>query len=241
MKPSGEASHHDRGGEAGSGNFRQVAVLLECRGPVAFSVRQGDPQLKAALQRKLLSRRRAGRCGKHGELGVGDAVARGHDVELARTHDHVAAHAVAVPDVAGERPGHCLQAGVRMRQHGHGHPVRTKAVQEAPGADGGEAPLRKRPQDVHGPDSSQRDFPCRPQLQARAVSGVPSGLSGRAQFFPGADFKVRHRPTLGRTPGLPAAALPATPSQAGAGRLTLEKPPGASAGEADGPTSKSWP
>ena len=106
-------------------------------------------------------------------------MARRHDVQFTGPDHHVAAHAVAVPDVPGQRPGHRLQPDVRVRQHGHRRPVRAEAVQEAPGADGGQAALGEGPPDVHGAHPAERHFPLRPQLQARAGRTLRGGRRDR--------------------------------------------------------------
>ena len=80
------------------------------------------------------------------DLGVADAVAGGHQVELAGPDHRVVAGAVAVLDLAGEQPAHRLQPGVRVRRDAHaagvGDVVGAVVVEEAPGADQRALPLR---------------------------------------------------------------------------------------------------
>ena len=73
---------------------------------VPVGVRQRHPQL-GAVQRRGRRRR---------DLGVADAAAGGHQVDLAGPHHRVVAGAVAVLDLAGEEPAHGLQPGVRVRR-----------------------------------------------------------------------------------------------------------------------------
>jgi len=84
---------------------------------------------------------------------MADAVAAGHQVQLAGPDDRVRAHAVAVLDRAGEQPAHGLQPGVRMRRHVHAvrDLVRPVVVGEAPRADQRPGALRQRPVHGHGP------------------------------------------------------------------------------------------
>ena len=72
-------------------------------------------------------------------LGVGDAVAGGHEVQLARPDQLHAADAVAVQHLALDQPAHRLQPGVRVRRDVHAgrvaDVVRPVVVDEAPGPD----------------------------------------------------------------------------------------------------------
>jgi len=82
--PQSRRADHPRG----RGVVREVAVGVAC------VIGQRDPQLDAVQDR--------GRLGRH--LGVADARARGHEVEFARTHHRMHATAVAMLDLAGEKP-----------------------------------------------------------------------------------------------------------------------------------------
>ena len=89
-------------------------MLLERRLPVAVAVRKGNPELKSALQRQ----QPAGvGIRQDRKLGVGYATPRRHDVQFPGPDHHIAAHAVPVPDVPGERPRDGLQSGVRVGEH----------------------------------------------------------------------------------------------------------------------------
>ena len=100
--------HGDPGGaEAGD---RQLGVVLERGRAVAGALRLRHPQLDAVLARRLA----AGRL-----LGVGDAVAGGHEVELAGPDRLLAAQAVPVQQRALHQPRDGVQAGVGVGSDGH--------------------------------------------------------------------------------------------------------------------------
>src|SRR5690606_23597775 len=124
------------------GEARQVGVVLESRGAVARALRLGNPQ----LDRMEL----AGEAGR-ALLGVGNAIARGHEVELAGPDRLLGAKAVTVEDLPREEPGHGLEADVRMGPDAEPRPaiddLRAHVVREAPGADGAAMLERQRPAD----------------------------------------------------------------------------------------------
>jgi hypothetical protein len=99
---------------------------------------QRDPQLRG-VQPGLVGQR---------FLGVRDAVARGHQVDLAGADDLLVAQAVAVQHLAFEHPGEGLQRRMRVRPHAQapaGRKVRRPGVvQKTPGADGALEPRRQR-------------------------------------------------------------------------------------------------
>src|SRR5262245_1576875 len=109
--------------------------------------RQRHPQLKSIKEWPVAER----------ELRVRDAMAAGHQVELSRLDLDVVAETVSVPDPAGHRPSHRLQAGVRMRQHSHVIALRSELVEEAPGPDGGKRPLRQQAMDLDPPNAAEWD------------------------------------------------------------------------------------
>jgi hypothetical protein len=76
---------------------------------------------------------------------VHDAVAGGHDVELAWSYHRLRAEAVAMLDFAVEQPADRLQAGMRMSPDLHTRRatdvLRTVMIKEAPGADHADLPV----------------------------------------------------------------------------------------------------
>ncbi len=83
---------------------RQLGVMLEGRRAVAGRGRLGHPELDGV---DLLGPGRV-------LLGVGDPVARGHEVQLPRPDELLGAQAVQVEQLAGHQPRHGLQAQVGM-------------------------------------------------------------------------------------------------------------------------------
>ncbi len=96
-----------------------------------------------------------------GDLRVADAVAAGHQVELARADQRVVAGRVAVLDLAGEQPADGLQAGVRVRGHDHAPGVvdlvGAVVVGEAPRADERALALREGTPHAHRPQAAEGD------------------------------------------------------------------------------------
>ena len=105
-------------------------MVLEGGRAVAGGLGHGDPQLDALEGAAVVA---------GGLLGMRDAVACGHEVELARTDDLLGAETVAVQGLTVDEPGHRVQTDVRMR--GDVEAARlvdvggTHVVGEAPGAD----------------------------------------------------------------------------------------------------------
>src|SRR5664279_3286756 len=89
-------------------------------------------------------------------FAVTDAVAGGHQVELARNDHLLVAEAVAVQDLYLDEPGDGLQADVRARTHVQTGVLRhaggTHVVGEAPGADGAAPAARQCTTHVNAPD-----------------------------------------------------------------------------------------
>ncbi|VXB72952.1 hypothetical protein PLANTIT3_60129 [Plantibacter sp. T3] len=171
----------------------QVRVLLERRRHRGGGLRQRHPQLEAVHGGRLLA---------HRELGVRHAPTARHEVELARADDHVAAHAVAVADVADERPGHGLQAGVRMRQDAHQRPVLVEAVEEAPGADHRQLALREGAMDAQAADAAEGDLAGLEESRSGSVGCVADagdrvGVESRHERLLITDNATPARPDLG--------------------------------------------
>ena len=173
---------HHRRRDAGRGPDRQVDHLLERGSPGRGAVGQRDPQLHGVHPGALTDR----------ELGVGDAPAGGHEVELTGPHDHVRADAVPVVDLALDRPGDGLQPRVRVGEHAHLHVLRAELVEEAPRADRRKSALRQGPPDVHVPDAAQWHVARLVALQERAAPAVAD-----AQLGSGARLQVGHDPHCG--------------------------------------------
>ena len=97
---------------------------------------------------------------RRGHLGVADARAGGHQVQLAGPHHRMHACAVAVLHLAAEQPADGLQPGVWMRRHVHAVAVAdivwSVVVGEAPCPDERALPLRQRAADPDRPRSAQR-------------------------------------------------------------------------------------
>ena len=133
------ADHHRRRGGPEL-ELRQLGVVLERRRPVSRRLGLSDPQLdcvqRAAVRPRCL-------------LGVGDAVARRHHVELTGPDRLLGAEAVAVHDLAVEQPRDRLQPDVRMGADLHAASAVDEhfrgVVEEAPRTDGAPPPRRQRP------------------------------------------------------------------------------------------------
>ena len=130
-------------------------VVLEARLGEAVGLGQGHPQLGTVQCRR----------GRGGVLGVRDAAAGGHEVDLAGPHEGVRAGGVAVLDLAGEEPRHGLQAGVRVARHDHAAGQRdvgrTVVVDEAPRADERALALGQAAPHEHGPRTAERHLAAR--------------------------------------------------------------------------------
>ena len=156
---------------------RQVAHLLEARGSLGDPVRQRDPELRGVQER----------LGAERELRVRHPASRGHQVELPRSHDDLGADAVPVQDLAGDRPRHGLQAGVRVGEYPHVDVLRAELVEEAPRAHQRQAALRERAADLHRADAAERHLARRVQLDHRSV-----GRDQVAELGHGSSLEVRH-------------------------------------------------
>ena len=123
-----------------------------------------------------------------------DAVPGGHQAELARTDQHVAAEAVLMVDLAGPQPAHRLQAHVRMRRHLHAglveHVVRAVVVDEAPRPDQPPAEVGQQP--PHDGALAQRNVLAREPLVHR-----PGGdAAGTAVRQTGRPVEIAHEGTV---------------------------------------------
>ena len=152
-------------------------VVLEPRCHAPGSAGQSKPQLGAAQ----------GRRGVRRDLGVGDAVAGGHQVELTGTHDHRGAEAVAVLELPVEEPAHRGQPDVRVgrQQHpaGDRHVVGPVVVDEAPRPHQGPVTVGQRAADGHGPRAAERNE-SRRQGVRHTKSIAPERVRGRRMREP---------------------------------------------------------
>ena len=146
LGPRQLADQHGGDGAADR-RHRQLGMVLERGRPVAGLLRLGHPELDALGA----PGRRAGRR----LLGVGDAAAGGHEVELAGADELLGTEAVAVQHLAVEQPRHRLQGGVRVRADvepraapvtATAGPRRRHVVGEAPGPDRPVAPAGEGPE-----------------------------------------------------------------------------------------------
>ncbi|GAA3282449.1 hypothetical protein AAU01_35900 [Paenarthrobacter aurescens] len=119
---------------------------------------------------------------------MGDAIACGHDVQLAWLDNHIAAYAIAVPDRSFQGPGDGLKAAMGVGEYAHGHTIRAEAIQEAPGAHGGQSPLGKRADHVHGAHTAQGNLALGPQLNTGTLTFRGRG----ADFLCGGSIKIGH-------------------------------------------------
>jgi hypothetical protein len=135
-------------------------VVLERRRGLAGTVGQHHPELGAVQEPRM---------GGGGLLGVGDAVARRHQRELARAERDVATEGVAVVHLALEQPRHGLQSGVRVRRDLHPRPrgdvVGAVVVDERPGAD--HPPSQRGQQPAHARALAEQDLLARQQVERR--------------------------------------------------------------------------
>ena len=177
---------------------RQLVVMLEGRLNLAAGIRERNPELNAVQRGIVLGRRL---------LSVRDAAARRHEIELPGPDQLLGAEAVPVQHVPGQKPGHGLQADVRMRWHIHaGDAVdvhRPVVVDEAPGTDASAQPERQHAADRQVTDAR---VACLRYFQVdRLGNGVTGDLHVRfdgaheAPFGP-ADARFPARPRPGGIP-----------------------------------------
>ena len=109
-----QRAHEHLRGAAAQIQSRNLGDVLERRGDVAVGVGQRHPQLHAVKPPAI----RLGR-----PLRVRDAASGGHHVHAARPHRRFEAEAVLMQHFAVEKPGHRLNADVRVRRNVHGRAV----------------------------------------------------------------------------------------------------------------------
>ena len=186
---SPEFSEEDEHLSAGEGDRGGFEVLEFAFGLVAGGLGQGQPQLDTVQGRGLLGR----------DLGVADASACGHEVDLAGQDEAGVAAGVDVLNGAFEQPAHGLQSGVRVRGDVHaagdrdiGWPV---VVDEAPGADEGALPLRQGAAHDHRPRPAERNLTGGDDFNrgtSLLVTGRPGQSPGLADHLIGAGLDVAH-------------------------------------------------
>ena len=107
----------------------ELGVVREGGRPVPGGLGLGDPQLGPVVG------------AVPAVLGVGDAVARGHEVELAGADGLLGAQAVGVEHLAREQPGDGLEADVGVGADVEPTVGGAHVVDEAPGPDGAPGPV----------------------------------------------------------------------------------------------------
>jgi hypothetical protein len=174
-----QLTEEDACGNAVQRNRLRHKVTEVPRG-IAIQPRQRHPQLYA------VQHRRRGR--RH--LGVADACPRRHQVQLTGMDEGMRAAAVAVLDLAFEKPTHRLQSGMRVGWHDHARAatdvVRPVVVDEAPCADERTLPLRQGSADSHRTRPTQWNVASGQHLDTR-LRGCRAGLFDRRSI------QVAHR------------------------------------------------
>ena len=192
----------------------QLAVLLE-PGALVVARGQGHPQLDRVQQGPLAQR----------QLGVRDARAGGHEVELAGAQHDVAAEAVAVVHLARERPRHRLQPGVRVRQDPHVHALGADPVEEAPGPDGGQGPVRQPALHAHPADAAEGHLAAGQQGRCGSSGLLRGGRDASGQGAGASTHSTSHgsvlealRQVCGSRPGkVSASPVPSATDELGEG------------------------
>lgn len=163
-------------------------VVVEAAGAVAVGVGQNGPQLHAVEGGGLLG----------GDLGVADAGAGGHEVDLTGQHDGVLVAGIVVGDGTREEPRHRLQAGVRVRGDvhaaGEGDVIRAVMVDEAPGADEAALALGEGAVDGHGTWAAEGNLAGGDDLDPGAIGAVRG--SGGEDLLDGETVSHGHEFTL---------------------------------------------
>jgi len=194
-------------------------MVLERGRPVSGGLGLGDPELDAVAAIARLAR-----------LRVGDAPSRGHQVELARPDELLAAEAVRVEHLPREQPGDGLEAdvGVGADLHGVGQLLvdRTEVVDEAPCADRPSLPPRQRPphrqppdlrapagREVHAHDGRLPTGRRPPRARFRASVAAAEGLGSVCSRAVRAPHRYRDRPRTTVSRG--GRAAPSGPSRPG--------------------------
>ena len=123
--------------------------MLERAGAVAGHVGQCHPELDA-VQRLGAGRR---------DLGVDDAAAARHEVDLAGADDGVRTTRIMVFDGALEQPRDRLQPGVGVRRHVHAAAAfRAVVVDEAPRPDERAVAVRQGASHLEGTQPAERNL-----------------------------------------------------------------------------------
>ena len=167
-----EVADEDGGDRAVELGAWQLVVVLERGRAVAGGRGLGDPELDPLESSPVAT---------GALLGVRDASAGGHQVELSCGDDLLGAERVAVERLAFEQPGDGLQADVGVRCDVQTVPLvdggGPHVVEEAPGSDGSATSARKRPPYAEGADPALAALGDLDTCGDRMVGGVGDGGS----------------------------------------------------------------
>jgi hypothetical protein len=185
-----ELTEEDPHGGTGNG-ARLRHVVGEVATRVTVGVGQRHPQLHTVQDGG----------GRGGHLGMTDARACRHEIQLAGPHHRVHPGAVAMFHLTAEQPTDGLQSGVRMRRHVHPcaatNVVRTVMVGETPRPDQRPLPLWQRASHLDRPRAAQRHLAWMQHPGERRSHAGDFGRSG---------VSVAHGLTLAPWAGAPVIA-----------------------------------
>ena len=201
----GRACAAELADEHGRGRRRRARPRAARRGARRRRRRGGSPR----AGRPRAARRAGRRDTDRWLLGVGDAAAGGHEVELAGPDHLLGAEAVVVEHLPGEQPRHRLQADVRVRADVDslllGDRRGTHVVDEAPRPDGAAGRRGSARRTVSEPTtaswlsvtSTQAGTGSASAGSASASSVVTGPLMGRVCPSPPGFRRTRTRSSIG--------------------------------------------